>query len=105
MMAITVVKVVLGAVAPYLIALALAAYLAHSYKQYSKLKAFRGPPTSGWSNFWLVRAVTRQNTHIDFANVCQKYGRQRRTVSELCCFQSSVVIHNDVCIFADTGAE
>lgn len=78
-MAITVVKNALGGVAWYLLAVvfafALAAYLAQSYKQYLKLRAFRGPLTSGWSNVWLVRAVMRQNTHIDFANVCEKYGK------------------------------
>ncbi|KFY37707.1 hypothetical protein V494_04641 [Pseudogymnoascus sp. VKM F-4513 (FW-928)] len=77
-MSFAVVKNALGSVASYSVAVALtfafAAYIAHSYKQYSKLSAFRGPPTSGWSNFWLVRAVMRQNTHIDFADVNQKYG-------------------------------
>ena len=46
-----VVKNAIGSVASYLVAGALAfafaAYWTHSYKQYSKLKAFRGPPTSG----------------------------------------------------------
>jgi hypothetical protein len=88
-MAISVVKNALGGVAWYLLAVAVAfaftAYLAQSYKQYSKLRAFRGPPTSGWSNFWLVRAVVRQNTHIDFANVCEKYGKSE-PIFKFCLF-------------------
>lgn len=88
-----VVKNAIGSVASYLVAGALAfafaAYWTHSYKQYSKLKAFRGPPTSGWSNFWLVRAVLRQNTHIDLANVCQKYGKGL-PIFKLCLF---IVMH------------
>lgn len=79
-MTVAVVGNALGSVASYPVvavafSFAFAAYLAHWYTQYLKLKAFRGPPTSGWSNFWLVRAVIRQNTHIDFANVCQEYGK------------------------------
>lgn len=78
-----VVRNALGSVAsnPLTVAFAFAflfvAYVTHLYKQYSKLKAFRGPPTSGWSNLWLVRAVMRQNTHVDFANVCEKYGKSQ----------------------------
>lgn len=58
----------------YIVLFAVAAYGLRLYRQYSRLKAFDGPWTTGWSSFWLVRAVVGQNTHIDLAKVCEKYG-------------------------------
>jgi hypothetical protein len=59
----------------FLAALAIAAaYLASAYRDYDRLRAFRGPSTSGWTSLWLVRAVGSGQTNIRLAKVCEKYG-------------------------------
>lgn len=56
------------------IAAAIAAYVATSYRDYNRLKAFKGPWMSGWSSLWLVRAVGSGKMNIRLAKVCKKYG-------------------------------
>ena len=65
---------VLPSVRWYLVALAVAAYTLKLYRDYDRLKEFKGPWATPWTNFWLVRAVSGLQTHAELYEVCQKYG-------------------------------
>ncbi|KAK1996445.1 cytochrome P450 [Colletotrichum falcatum] len=43
-------------------------------KQYLRLRHIKGPPGTGFSKWWLVRAVGGGRTHLDFYEACEKYG-------------------------------
>lgn len=59
----------------YLVAIAFGAYLIKYYRDYNRLRTFKGPWTCGWTNLWLVRAVAGLRTHTELAAVCEKYGK------------------------------
>jgi hypothetical protein len=58
----------------YVVALAIATYMAKIYHDYDRLKDFKGPWLGGWTSLWLMRAVSGLQTHAEFARVCKKYG-------------------------------
>jgi hypothetical protein len=58
-----------------LVIMALAAYAAKLYRDYDRLKDFKGPWAAPWTSFWLVRAVAGLQTHAELYKVCRKYGR------------------------------
>lgn len=49
-------------------------YTASSLRQYYRLRAFRGPPTTGFSCCWLVKTVASGRAYLDFWDVTRKYG-------------------------------
>jgi hypothetical protein len=55
--------------------LAIAAFVSKVYRDYNRLKDFKGPWLSGWTNLWLVRAVSGLQTHEEFAKACKKYSK------------------------------
>ncbi len=59
----------------YFVALALLAYAARLYRQVRRLRDFKGPFGTGFTNLWIVKAVISKRTHLKFANVCEKYGQ------------------------------
>ncbi|PHH62103.1 hypothetical protein CDD82_2047 [Ophiocordyceps australis] len=42
--------------------------------QYWRLRHIPGPPSAGFSTWWLVRAVGGNRAHLDLYQVCQQYG-------------------------------
>ena len=58
----------------YLIILAAAAYLASTYRDYARLKAFKGPWASGWTSLWLARTAGGGQANLEFGRLCEKYG-------------------------------
>lgn len=50
------------------------AYVARLYSQYARLAAFRGPRTTGFSSLWILRAIHRQKTNLEYRDVNAKYG-------------------------------
>jgi hypothetical protein len=59
---------------PSIVSFAIVAYIVHCFVQNARLRHFKGPPTTGFSKLWLLRAITKGNMHIDFQKVNQKYG-------------------------------
>jgi hypothetical protein len=59
----------------YLVIVAITAYAIKLYRDYDRLKDFKGPWATPWTSFWLVRAVSGLQTHAKLDEVCQKYGR------------------------------
>lgn len=54
---------------------AILAWLAAStYYRYCRLKHIPGPPSAGFSIWWLLRSTLGGRTHLDLYEVCQKYG-------------------------------
>lgn len=43
-------------------------------RQYIRLRHIKGPPSSGFSKWWLIRSVGGGRTHLDLYEVCEKYG-------------------------------
>jgi hypothetical protein len=50
-------------------------YLACSYLSYRRLSHIPGPWLAGWSSLWLVGAVWRKKSHLEFYEVEKKYGQ------------------------------
>ena len=59
----------------FLVIVALAAYVVKLYRDYDRLKDFKGPWATPWTSFWLVRAVAGLQTHAELYEVCRKYGK------------------------------
>ena len=59
----------------YLVTGAVVAYVIKLYRDYDRLKDFKGPWAAPWTSFWLVRAVGGLQAHAKLDEVCQKYGR------------------------------
>ena len=59
----------------YLVAVAVAVYAIKLYRDYDRLKDFKGPWVAPWTSFWLVRAAGGLQTHAELYEVCKKYGR------------------------------
>ncbi|KAK1447260.1 cytochrome P450 [Colletotrichum melonis] len=59
--------------------IAVSAFIAYSVvsiaRQYLRLRHIKGPPSAGFSKWWLVRAVGGGRTHLDFYEACEKYVR------------------------------
>ncbi|KAH8902664.1 pisatin demethylase [Coniochaeta sp. PMI_546] len=54
---------------------ALFAYLLlSSITQYFRLRHIPGPPGAGFSKWWLIGRITSGRTHLDYYEVCEKYG-------------------------------
>lgn len=59
---------------PYLALFIIASYCVNSYLSYRRLSHIPGPRLAAWSSFWLVRAVYRKQSHLEFYAVAKKYG-------------------------------
>ncbi|OCL11321.1 cytochrome P450 [Glonium stellatum] len=57
-----------------LIFIALLYYAFSKYKTYNRLKAFRGPFSTGFSDIWHTKAIMSMRSHIAYSTVCEKYG-------------------------------
>jgi hypothetical protein len=51
-------------------------YVANAIRVWYRLRHFAGPLSAGWSKWWLIHAHTTGRTHLDLAEVCEKYGVQ-----------------------------
>ncbi len=49
-------------------------WLLQQYLSYRRLAHIPGPTLAAWSNLWLVRAIWRQQSHLDVGEVSKKYG-------------------------------
>jgi hypothetical protein len=49
-------------------------YVAYKVHVYNRLKAFKGPFSSGWFEFWHSYAIIGDNQHLKYKEVCEKYG-------------------------------
>jgi hypothetical protein len=59
---------------------ALFAYLLFSsITQYFRLRHIPGPPGAGFSKWWLIGRITSGRTHLDYYEVCEKYGASNFT--------------------------
>ncbi|TDZ54681.1 Cytochrome P450 monooxygenase lolP1 [Colletotrichum trifolii] len=57
-----------------LAAVLFAIYAAKKVQTYNRLKAFRGPVSSGWSEAWHAWAILSFKSHLKYDEVCKKYG-------------------------------
>jgi len=58
----------------YLIAALAAAYIAKSYSEYRRLRAFRGPILAQWTDLWLAKHAFGTDQCRALAEVCEDYG-------------------------------
>jgi hypothetical protein len=49
-------------------------YALQSYRSYTRLSHIKGPWLAQWSILWLIGAVYRQKTHLEFYETYKKYG-------------------------------
>lgn len=57
-----------------LLTAALVLYVVHKYRRYKRLQHFDGPFGAGLSEFWHVKTILRQDTHLIYKAVNEKYG-------------------------------
>lgn len=53
---------------------ALVLYATHKVRTYNRLKAFKGPPSSGWFSLWHSYTLLGDKEHLAYKQVCDKYG-------------------------------
>ena len=56
------------------VAVALLIIVADKYRKYRRLKAFRGPFSTGFSEIWHSLAIVSLESHLIYKDVCDKYG-------------------------------
>jgi hypothetical protein len=49
-------------------------FILSSLRQYFRLRHIPGPPGAGLSKWWLIGRITSGRTHLDYYEVCEKYG-------------------------------
>ncbi|KAK4120216.1 cytochrome P450 [Parathielavia appendiculata] len=52
----------------------LVVYLVYKVRTYYRLRHFKGPPGSGWFELWHSSAVLGDELHVQYKDVCDKYG-------------------------------
>ncbi|WYZ45977.1 hypothetical protein EsH8_IX_000202 [Colletotrichum jinshuiense] len=52
----------------------MAVYVCQKLRTYNRLKAFKGPFSSGWSEAWHIFAILSFKSHLKYDEVCKKYG-------------------------------
>lgn len=51
-----------------------ALYAADKYQKYMRLRAFRGPFSTGWSEIWHTRVILNKTSHLAYKEVNDRYG-------------------------------
>ncbi|KAK8046410.1 hypothetical protein PG996_014474 [Apiospora saccharicola] len=54
---------------------ALGTYLLQKLRAYYRLRAFKGPWSTGWSDLWHVWAILSLKSHLKYDEACRKYGK------------------------------
>ena len=49
-------------------------YFQHVVRAWYRLRHIPGPPSLGWSNWWLIRAHANGKTHLELDEICERYG-------------------------------
>jgi hypothetical protein len=57
-----------------LIAAALTLYGVSKYRTYKRLAEFQGPPGTGWSELWHIRAILSKRAHMLYKDANDTYG-------------------------------
>jgi len=52
----------------------LAFYAADKYRKYTRLRAFRGPFSTGWSEIWHAGVMLNKCSHLAYKDVNDEYG-------------------------------
>lgn len=55
-----------------------------TWRQYYRLRNFKGPRIAGFSKWWLVKRVGGGRAYLDFWEVTQKYGTSHSIQTFLC---------------------
>lgn len=57
----------------------LGAYLLQKFRAYYRLRSFKGPWSTGWSDLWHVWAILSLKSHLKYDEACRKYGKCCKT--------------------------
>jgi hypothetical protein len=58
----------------YIVGALLVAYALGQYRQWQRLRAFKGPLIASLSSLWLPWAITTKECHLKFAKANEQYG-------------------------------
>ena len=58
-----------------LIGVVILLYALRLFRQYYRLRAFKGPWGSGFSSLWMLYAVRTKRMHLEYARINEKYGK------------------------------
>lgn len=59
-------------------------YVVSVVRQYLRLRHIKGPPSTGFSKWWLIRTVYGGRAHLDFYEASEKYGTSLCHFSHAC---------------------
>jgi len=59
-----------------LVTIVLVIYAGNKYRAYNRLKSFKGPFSTGFSELWHSLVILGCRSHLVYDKVCQKYGKQ-----------------------------
>jgi hypothetical protein len=54
-------------------------YAVSKYRQYRRLAAFKGPFSTGWSDLWHALTIVRNDSHLRYLGLNDKYGKWEDT--------------------------
>ncbi|KAF2269652.1 cytochrome P450 [Lojkania enalia] len=57
-----------------LLAVVALVYGVRKYRMYMRLRAFKGPFSTGWSEVWHICAIASLHSHLWYEDVCKRYG-------------------------------
>lgn len=60
-------------------------YVAKLYRAYLRLRAFKGPFSTGWSEIWHTRAILGMRSHLAYKEVTDRYGESLVYAAEMHC--------------------
>jgi hypothetical protein len=58
-----------------LLSAVLAIYAGNKYRKYQRLAQFKGPFSTGWSEFWHSWTILTFRSHLIYYDVTEKYGK------------------------------
>ena len=59
----------------FLFAVCLVLYTAYKVQMYMRLRAFKGPFSTGWSELWHTTSILRKRSHLAYKEANDKYGK------------------------------
>ena len=69
--------------------IALLIFAVDKYRRYRRLKAFKGPFSTGFSEIWHSLTILSMKSHLAYRDVCNKYGQYYSGVE-----RASILIRN-----------
>lgn len=68
-------------------------YVTYKYRKYDRLRHFKGPFSTGWSELWHSCVILGLHSHLAYKNVNDKYGEWL----DSCCCSAEIIACSHLC--------